>query len=367
MRKIKNQIRKTILNFPGWRTKRKIVVFESDDWGSIRIPDKDVVKELRAGGLQVDNCPYMLNDALENNEDMEAVFLTLEDLEKKPVLTANFLTANPNFEKIQESHFREYHNEGLLDTLKRSTNRNKVASYYRKGLEDGIFIPQLHGREHLNIRRWMNDLQRGNPETLLAFENRMFGVSTSAVKIKRNSYQAAFDNKEDSSAAEHKKIIEDAIEDFAGIFGYKPTSFIAPNYTWGPEIEATTASLGVKYLQGGNTQRLPVREGEKREIKRNILGSSNEFGQKYFIRNCSFEPFSNPEIDWVNNCMRDIKTAFRWHKPAVVSIHRVNFIGSIRKENREKNLFLFTELIHSILKEWPEVEFMSSNELGNLM
>ena len=42
---IKQTITHNLLNIPGWRTKRHIVVIESDDWGSIRMPSKEVYKE----------------------------------------------------------------------------------------------------------------------------------------------------------------------------------------------------------------------------------------------------------------------------------------------------------------------------------
>ena len=32
-----NRIKQNVVNIPGWSTSRKIVVFESDDWGSIRV------------------------------------------------------------------------------------------------------------------------------------------------------------------------------------------------------------------------------------------------------------------------------------------------------------------------------------------
>ena len=32
--KIQTQLSHTLLNLPGWHTRRKIVVIESDDWGS---------------------------------------------------------------------------------------------------------------------------------------------------------------------------------------------------------------------------------------------------------------------------------------------------------------------------------------------
>jgi hypothetical protein len=62
-----------------------------------------------------------------------------------------------------------------------------------------------------------------------------------------------------------------------------------------------------------------------------------------------------------------MKTAFRWNKPAIIGMHRINFIGSLVRENRELNLVMLKKLITLILKEWPDVEFMTSDELGKLI
>jgi hypothetical protein len=39
----KNSIARNQVNIPGCSTSRKIVVFESDDWGSIRISDLSIL------------------------------------------------------------------------------------------------------------------------------------------------------------------------------------------------------------------------------------------------------------------------------------------------------------------------------------
>lgn len=46
---IKAQIRKNWANLPGWHTRRKIVVIESDDWGSIRMPEFENIRSIRPG------------------------------------------------------------------------------------------------------------------------------------------------------------------------------------------------------------------------------------------------------------------------------------------------------------------------------
>ena len=39
---LKHRLSNIIYNIPGWRTKRHIVVIESDDWGAIRMPSRQV-------------------------------------------------------------------------------------------------------------------------------------------------------------------------------------------------------------------------------------------------------------------------------------------------------------------------------------
>jgi hypothetical protein len=63
----------------------------------------------------------------------------------------------------------------------------------------------------------------------------------------------------------------------------------------------------------------------------------------------------------------DIKTAFRWHKPAIISSHRVNYIGAINPANRDNGLLLLSRLLLEIIRIWPDVEFMTTPQLGELM
>ena len=58
--------------------------------------------------------------------------------------------------------------------------------------------------------------------------------------------------------------------------------------------------------------------------------------------------------------LRQIAAAFRWKKPAIISTHRVNFVGGINKQNREAGLKELHSLLKTIVKRWPDVEFMST-------
>jgi len=82
----------------------------------------------------------------------------------------------------------------------------------------------------------------------------------------------------------------------------------------------------------------------------------------YYVRNCAFEP-TDPEFDGVEATMQQIQAAFRWNKPALISTHRANFVGGIDPSNRDAGLKELNKLLVSILKTWPDVEFMSSSHM----
>lgn len=52
----------------------------------------------------------------------------------------------------------------------------------------------------------------------------------------------------------------------------------------------------------------------------------------------------------VDECLSRINIAFRWGKAAVISSHRLNFIGNIDSQNRDGNLILFRKLLNGIVK-----------------
>lgn len=355
----------------GWMTNRKIVVFESDDWGSIRMPSRDVFDKMLKSGIKVDQCPYNRFDSLESEEDMDALFQVLRRYKDKngrhPIFTLNFVLANPDFDKIKNSFFNEYHYELFTETYKRYYGDRNAFLSIRQGIDDSLIYPQFHGREHLNINRWLSALRNGMPESRLAFDNRMFGISTNITSEKRRSYLAslAFDSKDEIQ--DHKVILEDGLNIFEKTFNYRSESFIPTNYTWPPAIEEFLAFNGIKYIQGSFFQVIPVGNNERSVINSRKLGSVNTCSQINLTRNAYFEP-SLSQINYnLSNCIKNITAAFLLHKPAIICSHRLNYIGRLVQSNRNTNLQSLKRLIETILLKWKNVEFMNSVELGELI
>ena len=80
------------------------------------------------------------------------------------------------------------------------------------------------------------------------------------------------------------------------------------------------------------------------------------------MRNCYFEPSQGAAT--AQDCLERVKVAFRWHKPATISMHRLTVIGTIDESNRYRNLADFKWMLKERVKLFPDVEFMSSDELG---
>lgn len=369
--KLKKILRRHFVNSRGFRTERKIVIIESDDWGAVRMPSVQVLRKLRSMGYQTDLCHYVNNDALASEMDLVKLFEVLISSSNRvgthPVITANTIMANPDFDKIRQSKFTEYFYRWFPESLKEYPEHGNSLTLWKEGMNEGIFTPQLHGREHLQVHRWLRDLRDGIDITKKSFDFGFYGVSTLLSKEISKSYLAAFDVESPDELIFISNSIREAAEEFYNIFGYTSRTAIAPNYTWNSEVEKNLHECGVHYLQGGTVQRLPAIENNERKYVRHKIGEKNRLGQTYLVRNCTFEPSTDLNNDWVKSCMADISAAFMWKKPAIIESHRVNYIGYIHSENRDRNLILLRQLLESIIKKWPEVEFMSSDQLGNVI
>jgi hypothetical protein len=363
-------------NIPGWRTNRKIVVIESDDWGSIRMPSGKVFDALLQAGIPVNTSHYTLYDSLESNADLEMLMETLTKFKdstgRPPMITGVNIVANPDFEKIAAANFTEYFYEPFTETCRRYSQHNNVYALWKEGIEKRLLVPVFHGREHLNVKRWMHALHTGHKSTLKAFEHQITGIPRHGIDREMvPNFQAAFDIDTPDDLPYLKIVLETGLDVFEKLYGYRSRYFVPTNGPFNNTLEEDLRLGGVDYINTAKIQKEPIGNGKYQTHVR-FLGQKNRYGQRYLTRNCFFEPASSgfewpKNIDWVSNCLKEIEIAFWWHKPAVISSHRVNYIGYLHPENRDKSLKLLSELLTKMLKRWPDIEFMTSVELGDVI
>jgi len=369
---IKRTLKNYLYNIPGWRTNRKIIVIESDDWGSIRMPSRETYEHCLKQGYRVDKNAYERYDSLASEDDLELLFDLLnkyKDKEGNPVqITANALTANPDFDRIESSGYSEYHYELITDTFKKYPNHSNCFELWKKGMQAGLFFPQSHGREHLNVSKFMEALQLGDKDMHFGFKHRMPGcISTGNTQI-GNGFVSPLQYSDENDKKEKLSFVLEGLDLFENLFGYRSKSFIPPNYKWSPDFDIYTSRKGVQYYQGNRKMMEPGFDSTYK-IHTHYLGDENRFNQKYLVRNATFEPAMMDErgANQVNRCLNEIRAAFSLKKPAIICSHRLNYVGFIDERNRDKNLRLLEELLNKILKKWPEVEFMNSVQLGQLI
>jgi len=363
---------RSLINLISRRVGRKIVVVESDDWGTIRMPSKAVYERFLKKGFHVDKDPYCKFDALESSSDLSNLFDILQSVRDKngkhPIITANTILANPDFELIKESNFSEYHYEPFFNTYQRSTYDSKTPKLWKEGMDAGIFRPQFHGREHLYVKKWLKCISQADSPARVSFDHGTFGLTSVVHKGIPDNFMGAFNSGLNEDIVEFKEILTDGLNMFNNLFGYRSRSFIATTYTWHPLIETHLANNGVEYLQGMIHQRIPIDDDSNFAFKKNnFTGWNSKSKLMYLSRNSFFEPSQLPTFDWVSDCLKRIELAFFWGVPVILSTHRLNFIGSIFPNNSSNSLRLFRNLLQRIVTKYPDVEFMSSDELGQLI
>jgi len=366
---LKKAIRQRLANLLGWSTHRKILVFESDDWGSTRFRDKKTRNFFIKKYPKIANSWMDCVDTIESNEDLERLFELLFQYKDKynnnPKITPFCNLANPDYERIEESGFNSYYLEVFTETLKRFDRCDRVEILYKDGIRNNIFIPQYHGREHIHINRWMNALKSQVTPVVEGFRHQYWSFNRSLHDLVNHDFRVAYDIDRALDLKSQLNIDKSGLGIFESIFGYKARVMVPPNGFLSTKLEDNLFDLGIRYIGISKLQNEPTHNGKK--IKRiNYLGKKSKSGIRYITRNAIFEPCKD-NSDWVDLCLRDIEIAYRYKKPAIVSSHRANYVCGLDNKNSSKGLSSLRLLLDTIKKKWPDVEFMSTSQLGDLI
>lgn len=366
-------LKSAYINNNGFHTNRKIVVVESDDWGSIRMPSRDVYEKLLEFGDPCDKDAFLKNDALESEYDLSRLYDILSQYKdingRHPCITANFAVANPDF-NIMSTETSKYSYLPFTKTYEEYYGSDKpVMQLIREGINNHLFVPQLHCREHMNVARWMTDLNARKKDVEVAFQNKLIGIGASFSKDNKFGYMDAFNYDTRAELEQIKSIIVDASSIFENCFGYKSRTFVASCYVWTNEIEKQLSKIGVEMIQTQFKQNMCPLKGTKLTFnKYHYTGQKNKLGQLYSVRNCSYESAYDQNYERrADECVQSVKASFAACKPAIINSHRFNYIHSIDTQNGENGLMGLDIVLRKLIETEPEIEFLSSVELLDLM
>jgi hypothetical protein len=192
----------------------------------------------------------------------------------------------------------------------------------------------------------------------------MWGFSKSYITELKYSYRATFDIKSLQQLPSLKENIEEGIDIINKTFNQNTTYFLPPNGPYHLGLNKELVENGIKFIGLSKLHQNPTENGF---FKKHLfwVGKKIKTGLTVITRNVIFEPGSPKHKDWVTPALTDIENAFKSKKPAVISSHRVNYVGTLNLENRNKNLVELKRLLDEIISKYPKVEFMTSSELGN--
>lgn len=364
---MKDILKKIIAQF-GYQTSKKQIIILSDDWGSVRLKSLQARESLQNKGIKTTSSRFDTYDCLESNKDLELLFEILskhKDYLGNPVcITAVTNVANPNFQAIKESNFTEYFFEKNTETYKRYTQSDNVYNLTKEGITEKIFIPSSHAREHVQVNWWMNELQNENSVARKVFDDEFFFLAQPNLLRKDiNGLGAALNAIDANDFSNAKDVTKSALQLFEEIYGFKSIHFCPPAYFYPTDINNVLEEQRVNWLDVPRLQSIP--RLNKKPLKRfRYLGQKSSNGFRYLVRNAVFESNMSNNNDGVESCLADIQQAFDCKQPAIISNHRASFVGGIEDKNREKGLKALDKLLAQIIKKWPDVEFISINELG---
>lgn len=364
---VKTSIKRAV-NSLGFHCVRPIMVIESDDWGSTRVPSTDVLEAFQQKYPHYELNHYQANDTLDSAKDLISLAELLRCFENDaggaPLITLNYAMANPLFDDDNHLLGLPFIYEPVWDTYWREQGKGTSSlDLMRSGAYSDVFKPQLHGREHLNVTAWRKGIAQS--EALeWAYRQRMTGLDMGVY----NGLDALNEDNSDISFTEY---LVDAYRLFNECFGFAPKSFIPPCYTISKREERTLASLGVRVLQSGMKVNRSIPKRRFIGIP-TPMGSKAAEGQIRLVRNVQFEPsrelYGGACIDAVvQQAFREIKRVIDGQQPAIVCSHRVNYVGGISEKNREQSLECLNQLLTAVLRQYPNIQFLSSDELGSLI
>ncbi len=369
---MKQRIRNNIKNIYGWKTSRKVVVISVDDYGNVRLHSKEARARMDKAGLKTYN-RFDAYDSLETSNDLEALFEALSSVKDQKNRHAMFtpfsLPCNIDFEKMSEENFEQYHYELLPETFRKLESLlpekyHNTWNLWKEGIASGLMVPQFHGREHINLKIFEEKLDKKDADLRVALKNRSYTSIQSHVSTISPTAAFEFWNFSENERFEH--IIKDGLKNFEKVFGYSSNHFNSPGGREHFFIHKFLKENGIRYIDTPFVKREHQNEGRYKRVF-NYTGKKNDLGMTYLVRNVVFEPTDDRGFDWVQYSLNQVASAFFWKRPAIISSHRVNFCGNIDERNREKGISSLRLLLKKIVTKWPDVEFMSANELGELI
>lgn len=322
--------------FAAWREpvlRAPVLILESDDWGY---------------------GPPLQAERLDRIADLLAGFR--DALGRHPVATLGVVLAGPDTERMGAEGWQTYHRLTLEDSRLASVREAML-----HGVARGVFALQLHGMEHYwppclmrsaasdeRVRQWLTGVPFPTTEALPAPLQSRWIDAAELPSRPLPADQAAV-----AAAAETHA--------FAAMYGARPEVVVPATFVWDDVVEAAWVRAGVRVVV------TPGLRNESRDAAGHVVPGKRTYfnaqtgphGVTYVVRDCYLEPGLGQTH---KRTLQELRAKTRTGRPALVEIHRLNFIGD---ERATRHAFDEMErLLENALATFPGLRFISTAELA---
>ena len=309
-----------------------VVIIESDDWGP---------------------------GSAEQAERLAAVCETLSRYQdatgRHPVLTVGLVLAAPDAAAIRHGDFAHYQHRTLADP-----RDAELLATLRDGVRRGVLALQLHGLEHLWPPTFMK-LARQDGAVRRWLESDDAATETLPPAVQSRWIDGSALPSQPLAAAAIQSAAREEVAAFARLFGELPAVAVPPTFIWNAEVERAWAAAGVRFVvTPGRRYTRRNAQGQPDEVDRWMAnGEIGAGGVRYLVRDLYFEPTFGHQAE---SALAAIQERVRLGRPALLETHRFNFLGDAAVcESSRREL---ERLLAGLLREFPTVRFMSTEELG---
>jgi hypothetical protein len=346
-----------LLPSEGYHFDRPLLLFQSDDWGRIGIPDQAAVQTLRSAGLSLGDNPYD-SYGLESAEDLSALRTVLarhkDATGRTPSIGMNFIVHNLNFAPMEADDFRRIHLLPLSDGLPRGWARPGLLESYREGIAEGLFRPALHGSTHFCRSAVESVIAEANERADLLRTLWQSGTPYIYWRMPWIGYEYWNPNLAQGtflSRQEQNELIGASVGAFAKLFSTLPTSACAPGYRADANTHSVWAQYGVRVAQNGPGALRPPHFGDKELL--------------HTYRTVEFEPAVDHGFS-LENCVTQAESCFEKGIPAIVSMHSINLHSSL-KDFRTATLRALDAFLSTVSARHKNLLYLDDENLYELV
>lgn len=351
-----------------WRPNKRIVVFESDDWGSTRMENPDIqayffkkYPELRQSWMDV----YDALETPQNINDLSSAADEISDYIGKPFCITLLLNShNAHVGEISRSAYTRYYHEDFLSSAQRIFGGGaSLKSAYLRALAGRSIEIQLHGQEHVQRSVLLHLLNNRNLKDFK--EDFSYGYYASLFhkgKYTPTQLRATFYPFLSDDYTWQINSLSDSMDFLKLQFNCNTDYLVPPNGPVSFEVLKKLKHLGIN----GLVSPLVNKTFYFKRLQIPLyapMGLSSLSGCVYINRNVPFEPRRTFATNVVEGALSKVKRLLEDGYPAVITSHRANYTDFLCNRGYYQSFELLKKLILSINRLFPDTLFLSSSQL----